>query len=128
MEPLNVRCSGFPILIPSIRNGDWMLYEKFSFWVDDVEYTIPEGFITDFASVSGVTALFILPWGRYGVGSIIHDFCYRTQLFDRKTSDLVFKHVMDIYNTQRWRINVIFYSVRLFGWISFNRSKKRLLN
>jgi hypothetical protein len=124
MDITSVICEGFPILIPSFHEDDWSLYEEFSFWVNGNEYIIPEGFRTDLASSKGLARLFVPRWGKYGVGTIIHDYCYREHIFDRKTSDKIFKIVMGLYNTEPWRKHLIYISVRLFGWFPYNKNRK----
>lgn len=120
---MNVYCQGFPTLVPTFSTHGWKLYDDFIFIVDGTQYIIPTGFETDLASTDWPVTLFVPRWGRYGVGSIVHDFCYRTQLFDRKKCDDVFREIMKLYNTRKWEEVAIYYSVRLLGFSSYNKYK-----
>jgi hypothetical protein len=79
--------------------------------------TVPKGFITDFAS-------WIKQTGRYIEAAVIHDYLYRTQA-GRKYADKIFKEVMTRGGCTRFRINLMYYGVRLFGSYAYYVSNRR---
>ena len=119
------------ILWPLSGGKKWQLVETFGFWtgqsVGQGEYIeVPAGFVTDFATVPRVFWFVIPPWGRYGKAAVLHDYLYAQQRSSRKRCDRIFKHAMKILSVPRWKVFLIYNSVKLFGWISYNKKGKQL--
>jgi len=70
--------------------------------------TVPKGYLTDFAS-------WLKPTGRYVEAAVIHDYLYGTKA-GRKYADNMFKEIMTRGGCPQWRINMMYYGVRAFGW------------
>jgi len=88
--------------------------------------TIPDGFITDFATIPrGFWGFFYPMDKRWAKAAIIHDFIYSRVLFDRKTCDKIFKEAMIKTGTPKWNANLFYYSVRAFGWRYYNSKKRK---
>lgn len=79
--------------------------------------TVPKGFHTNFAT-------WLKPTGRYIEASVIHDYLYG-QRAGRKYADKMFKELMERGGCPRWRVNMMYYGVRLFGWYAYSKSKKQ---
>lgn len=86
-------------------------------------FTIPAGFTYDGASVprilwsiSGLT-----PDGAHRIAALIHDYIYERKgiikeyMLTRGEADLVFKAYMKKAGISNWRVNIAYWSVRLFG-------------
>lgn len=93
---------------------------------DEIEGTIevPEGFVTDFASIRGLRNIVLFPlyavlagYGNYG--STVHDYLYRNGKLDRKRSDDVMKRAMLAEGVAKWRVNIFYAGVRAFGHSSY---------
>ena len=83
---------------------------------------VPAGFITDGASIPSVFWPFLSPFGEYFKAAIIHDYLYSKDntLYDRRTSDLIFKEAMFNLGVCWARRDTIFRAVRIFGASSFH--------
>ena len=114
------------------RHVDWrylcsnprkrFLVDDFMFSVDGRHYGITSGFWTDSASIPrAVWSLIGSPFtGRYVIPALIHDMLYCAQWFRRDKCDEVFYAAMlkcHVPKVQAW---LIYKSVRMWGWISYN--------
>lgn len=84
-------------------------------------YTVPMGFVTNFAT-------WIRSSGRWVEGSVLHDYLYTKEGSNkygttRKIADKLFKEMMTRSCCPRWRINMFYYGVRLFGWYFYEGNK-----
>lgn len=105
-----------------VRSFDkkWELVKPFSFYYKKPNKTIqtiviPKGFITDFASTPRILYPIIPPIGIYNKACIIHDYLYQEKIFPRKTCDLYFLQAMKVLGVPKWKRNLMFSIVRLFG-------------
>ena len=89
-------------------------------------FIVPEGFITDYASVPRLLWSIFPPNGqRYGVAAIVHDLIYRNlqRFFTRKQADHILFQVMEIYGTKRITRWCIWLGVRLGGASAWSKNK-----
>jgi len=95
--------------------------------------TVPVGYITDFASVPRIFWSIFPPFDPYyGAPAVIHDFGYSTQgtflcgaSFNRAAVDRLFLDAMVVQDTERWRRDVIYRAVRLFGGSTWSAKHTR---
>lgn len=102
------------------ETGDWdglhyrlmddMIYKSKS----GIIYTVPKGFISDFAT-------WLRSSGKWAEASVLHDYLYSKEGSEeygttRKQADDLFKEMMTRSHCPRWRINMFYYGVRMFGW------------
>jgi len=90
----------------------WRLTEDLIYRTCYERYTIPKGFITDFASVPWFFRIIFPTYGKYTRSAVLHDylsqewgFCY--------TADREFFVAMSIEGTVWWRKYPIYWGVRL---------------
>ena len=88
--------------------------------VDDLYYEIkktkktirvPNGFVTDFASVPWYARSAISVLGRHSIPAIVHDYLYWEQRCTREQADAILADAMDEYNSSKWQQWLVFYSV-----------------
>lgn len=89
---------------------------------------VPVNFVTDFASVPRFFWRIVPPWGRYLRASVVHDYLYYTGEVMRKEADLTLWNIMNIDGVDWWRMQAIYWSVRAFGWIAWNKHRKKEKN
>ncbi len=88
--------------------------------------TVPQGFVTDGASVPRPLWWFLPTWGSYSRAAVVHDYLCRAldqgapdpQAQDRKTADRIFYEAMVVCGTgmtMRW---LMWVSVRAFAIIA----------
>jgi hypothetical protein len=77
--------------------------------------TVPEGFVTDFASIPRVFWSLLPPDGLYTYPAIIHDYLYWDQPVSRANADEIFRFAMLDFKINAATVNVIYQAVRLRG-------------
>ena len=106
----------------------WVLRKPFGYDVgfEDSGETIevPAGFTTDFASIPRFLWSILPCWGKYGNAAVIHDYCYWEQKYTRKRADEIFREAMGVLRVNRIKIKLLYWMVRLFGWIQWREKKK----
>ena len=105
------------------------LVESFSYDIGKKGGTtieIPAGFVTDGASIPRIFWFIIgSPMtGKYRAAAILHDFLYYTAKYPRKRCDEVFLEAMTVLNVNKVKRTIIFWAVRFFGDISWDRHRE----
>ena len=95
---------------PSISNGNII--------------KVPANFKTDFASIPKIFWPILSPIEEYGKAAVLHDWLYFTGRFSRKKSDDIFDQAMGVSNTPRWKREVVYFFVRIFGWLRWYKARK----
>jgi hypothetical protein len=83
--------------------------------------TVPEGFITDLASVPRLPLAYLLFGGVSNEAAVIHDFLYSGGKVTRKQADDVFCEAMKAEGVAGWRRGPMWLGVRLFGWLHYEK-------
>lgn len=82
----------------------------------EVPVTVPQGFVTDFASIPKLFQGLIHPFGSHAPAAVLHDYLYAIgQKRVRKFADLLFLHAMRESGVRPWRRKTMFVMVKLFG-------------
>lgn len=76
---------------------------------------VPEGFVTDFASVPRAPFTYWLFGGIGDEAAVIHDFLYEKALVTRDLADLVYGEALEACGVARWRRAAMVLAVQLFG-------------
>jgi len=113
----------FFVVVPYIKGGkwdgiNWITLTKIEFTVDLVRYTIPAGFVTDFASIPKFSRVTINRIGKAVMAYVIHDWLRtdKGQLMKTKKCDKVL-YILSIQLGESWYTsNKVYYSLRGFGW------------
>lgn len=130
--------------------GNWWRLEdgfKVFFNYDGVRYrlVIKSGFVTDFASIPRLLWSILEPFNfQYTPACLPHDLGYETngdltlwvcdgvgwapvnaELTRRAVDDLMYWGMV-ARSTPTWKANAIYSSVRLWGWVAWRKSGKRL--
>lgn len=88
------------------------------------EIVIPEGFITDFASVPRLPIVYLAVGNRGRKAAVLHDWLYYTKRFSRKTADLYFYHALRESGVNWFYARAMYSAVRLAGGAFFNKPKE----
>jgi len=86
---------------------------------------VPEGFITDFASVPRIFWNILPPSGKYTKAAVLHDYFYQTHLVDKKTADIIFKEAMECLGVSKFKIWCMYNAVKFFGASSYYKKDKK---
>ena len=77
---------------------------------------IPEGFVTDFASIPRFLWFMVPPFGRHAPAAVIHDYLYASgQEGARRYADFLFREAMKDSGVPVWRRNMMYFAVRFGG-------------
>ena len=108
-----------PLVLEYMDGRNWKLVHAFDYCTDvDALFTVnvPEGFITDFASIPKILWNILPPTGAYGKAAVVHDYLYRTPgLTTRLDADNVFREAMKALGVGAFRRNLMYLAVHLFG-------------
>lgn len=83
--------------------------------------SVPAGFETDFASIPRFAWILIPKLGRWNKAAVIHDWLYQHGALSRKQADRCFRDGMRDKGVKPWQYNLIYWAVRLFGWLAWKR-------
>lgn len=108
----------------------WKVYKPFEYHVGNIlgeeVIKVPVGFVTNFASVPRIFWSLISPVDFDNAKpAVIHDFLYYTQKTNRKYADSIFLEALGVMKSPAYRKYLMYYSVRLFGWIRWNKLKRK---
>ena len=92
------------------------------FRVNGKDFQIPAQFETDLANIPRIVWPYISPFHSSLIrAAIIHDYLYtKTCDFNRKDTDLIFYYMLIKDGISPLEALIMYYSVRLFGWNSYN--------
>lgn len=102
----------------------WELVREFSLLVEGRTYTVPAGFVTDFASSPRFFWRVLPPVGLYVPAAILHDWLYSLEVVpavSRRAADRAFRAAMEARGVPAWQRWALWLAVRLFGGRHFRR-------
>lgn len=79
------------------------------------DVNVPRGFVTDLASIPRILWPVLPPTERYTHAAIVHDFLYWEQTVSREVADKIFRISMIELGVSRWKLNIIYLSVKFLG-------------
>ena len=114
------------LLVESLGN-QWVLKRAFHFYYlnesgGQTDVIIPEGFVTDFASTPKLFYSIFPPIGIYNKAAMVHDYLYSKECpesISRLDADKYFLQAMTVLEVAKWKRNLMYFAVRLFGKTRF---------
>jgi hypothetical protein len=88
-------------------------------------FVVPEGFVTDFASVPRIPLAFLLTGDSAHEAAVIHDRLYSTAEVTREVADAVFKEAAIASGEPSWKASLMYAGIRLGGWMAWNDHRAR---
>lgn len=87
------------------------------------QIVVPEGVITDLASVPRWVGAYLIAGGAAVRAAVVHDYLYETGQVPRDQADAVFREAMNVEKDppEAWRRWSMWAAVRSFGWSPYNR-------
>jgi hypothetical protein len=80
--------------------------------------TVPDGFVTDFASIPRPGRILISGHGHDRWAAVVHDYLYHTR-FDRKKADAVFLEALEVSGVNVIKRRIMYRAVRTGGWFFY---------
>jgi Protein of unknown function (DUF1353) len=93
------------VSVSQINPTDWKLTEELVYEGRAQKFTVPIGFVTDFASVPRIFFWLIPSYGAYTKAAILHDFLCHTAVVGRADADGLFLRTLrelDVPFVRRW--------------------------
>lgn len=92
-----------------------------------VEFVVPSGFVTDFASVPRAPLTYLLFGGRGNSAAVLHDNLYQIHLpgVDKTRADLVFREALEALGYTAATCWTMYKAVDLFGGPAFDSGPSR---
>mgnify|MGYP001583683165 CR=1 FL=1 len=111
----------------SLDDGRWMLKEplKYQSEILNAVLEVPNGFVTDFASVPRVPVVYTFFGDRAHRESVIHDYIYQTHIATKEVADKVFMEAMEIRKKPLWVRWGMYLGVKIGGRSSYNSGLSR---
>lgn len=101
------------------KGNKWEVEEDYQVSVLNTTIKIKKGFVSDLASIPRIMWVIFPPFGRYTEASVVHDYLYSTSEMKRKQCDNVFFALMIENNVNYVTAKIMYYAVRLFGWMYY---------
>ena len=86
--------------------------------------TVPNGFVTDFASIPQIFWSILKPDGLYAYAAVVHDYLYWTQSTSRDAADTILKLAMEDFNVAGATVTAIYEAVNWFGGRAWDENKR----
>lgn len=99
----------------SENGNEATLIEEFTYGFEGVEYVVPVGFVTDFASVPRFAQSIVPRIGTYTKATVMHDYWYKNAVKTKEWADKEFLNAMLLLGTPKWQAYLMYFAVRLFG-------------
>jgi hypothetical protein len=101
-----------------------VLLEDFVFEYKGATYTIPLGFISDFATVPDALWGILGPRGRYSVAAVCHDYFYWSGVVDKATADDALFDLSQSFGASWVNREELYEGVRLGGQAAWNHYRQ----
>ncbi|WP_433693187.1 DUF1353 domain-containing protein [Paraburkholderia phenoliruptrix] len=100
-------------------DGQWELLADLIYQSDVAgrRFTVPAGFITNFASVPRIPIVYELAGDTASNAATVHDYLYSTHIVSRSVADSVLREASAVTDVPDWRRQLMWAGVRLFGWL-----------
>jgi len=105
-----------------LQNRQWQLLSDVSITIDNTEYVILKDFTWDGGTIPRIAWCIDSPMGDGAIGYLWHDMIYRTGLQNREYADLATRKIHKKLGLNVIRRNIIWFFIRLFGWISYYKA------
>ena len=111
-----------PLVVELIGENLWRVYESFEYHVGSYPsneiITVPKGFVTNFASAPRICWCIVSPVDGHGKAAVLHDYLYEIKYKNnRKYCDKIFLEALEVLKVNIIKRYLMFYAVRLVGWI-----------
>lgn len=119
-----------PLRVEESPGAKWVLIHALDYHGKRQRFHIPAGFLTDFASTPRLLWSIFPPYGRWVKAAVLHDYAYSHPFsvdgepITRKDADGLFRRVLGEEGCPGWRANVMYWALRLFGWLAWNAARR----
>jgi Protein of unknown function (DUF1353) len=108
-----------PLRVERVSEDDWIVIAPLWAVVADLrgglDIVVPNGFVTDFASVPRLPLVFLATADLAERSAVLHDYLYRSGVVSRARADAIFRAGMLAEDVAGWRRWLMWAAVRGFG-------------
>lgn len=107
------------------KQDRYVLQAPLVFYAEFVTITVPEGFITDLASVPRVPVVYLLWGNRAHREAVLHDYLYKIDAvpnLTRDRCDWLFKQAMISRGNSWWIAECMYLGARAAGWLYYKQN------
>lgn len=109
-----------PVAVETVDGRRWTVREPYTWRT----WTVPVGFVTDFASTPRAIWWWLPPAGPYVGAAVLHDWWYATDGMSRREADRLFLEAMREAGVPAPRRAVMYAAVRAAGWRAWRRYRR----
>lgn len=84
---------------------------------------VPEGFVTDFASVPRILWSLFPTTGEYSSAALVHDYLYGSHNLSRFLADAIFRAIMRQQGVPLWKCMAMYLGVRIGGYFAWKNNQ-----
>ena len=114
------------VVVRQVTGSTFELVEPVGYDGSRDSWTVPAGFVTDFASVPRVLIWLIPRYGDYTQAAVLHDWLVRERVVSRSDADGLFRRAMRELGVSRLRRWLMWAAVRLASGVSGGSWRERL--
>ena len=110
-----------PLILEEVDARCWKLAHELRFdsAVMGARIIVPEGRLTDLASVPRIPFAYLIAGDTGRKAAVIHDELYRVRLCPRALADAVFREALQAEGLPAWRVALMYAGVRIGGWVNW---------
>lgn len=118
-----------PLDLEQIDGEHWRTLRHLEYHAGSKEseevYTVPEGFVTDGASIPRfLWGIIGHPLGLYASAAVLHDYLYRTAIVDKARADSLLLEAMEVLGVGWLKRRTIYLGVAWFGGPAWEANRK----
>jgi len=125
-----------PLTVTQLAGDLWVTEREFSYYVDQNRtevITVPDGTVTDFASVPRIVRGLIPKSGQHNQAAVLHDYLYKNlkegwkdwpgKKYTRAECDKIFIDAMKVLGVSWIKRQTMYRAVRMFGGVHMKLTK-----
>ena len=106
------------LLVKDLMNGKFELVGDYVYQIENYVIKVPQGFITDYASIPRIFRPIVLPYGKHSGACVVHDYLYSKGCdlnIERKKADKIFLEILKEEGVNPILARLMYIAVRCFG-------------
>lgn len=112
-----------------LADGRRKLLRDLTIEINNTQYNVPKGFVTDFSSVPWF-GRFVVRWSKIDIAGVVHDYLYDHGTGSRSSADWVWYQIAisGPHRANLLQAWICWISLVLFGWTAWNSSRQTPLS
>lgn len=111
------------LTVAVLGDTSYQLEDDFIISVNEIIYTVPKGFITNFSSVPRIPLIYLVVGNRGNRSAVFHDWLYTAKPRTREIADKLFLLCLIEDGINRFIAYAMYFAVRIAGSKYYGESK-----